>query len=114
MMRDYDRIAHILGAIDDVIDSTNGITLEEFLDSKDKRAAAERYVMIVGEAAHMVSEDMKLAHPEVQWLKMVGLRNMIAHEYMRVDYSALWETVRGLLPTMRTQLAAIQATLPRP
>ena len=77
MMRDYDRIAHILGAIDDVIDSTNGITLNEFLDNKDKRAAAERYVMIVGEAAHMVSEDMKLAHPEVQWFKMVGLRNMI-------------------------------------
>ena len=41
MMRDYDRIAHIVGAIDDVIDSTNGITLNEFLDNKDKRVAAE-------------------------------------------------------------------------
>ena len=114
MMRDYDRILHILGAIDDALESTDGITKEAFLDSKDKRAAAERYVMIVGEAAHMVSAGMKLAHPEVEWERITGLRNMIAHEYMRVDYSALWETVRGLLPTMRAQLAAIQATLPRP
>ena len=70
--------------------------------------------MIIGEAAHMVSEKMKLEHPEVEWYKMVGMRNMIAHEYMRVDYSALWETVRGLLPAMKAQLSAIQATLPKP
>ena len=89
MMRDYDRILHILGAIDDALESTDGITKETFLDSKDKRAAAERYVMIVGEAAHMVSMDMKQAHPEVEWDRITGLRNMIAHEYMRVDYSGI-------------------------
>ena len=114
MMRDYDRITHILGAIDDALESTEGIRKEDFLENKDKRAAAERYVMIIGEAAHMVSEEMKLEHPEVEWFKMVGVRNMIAHEYMRVDYSALWETVRGLLPEMKAQLSAIQATLPKP
>ena len=114
MMRDYDRILHMLGAIDDALESTDGITKADFLENKDKRAAAERYVMIIGEASHMVSEEMKLAHPDVQWLKMVGMRNMIAHEYMRVDYSALWETIRGILPAMRQQLAAVQATLPRP
>ena len=114
MMRDYDRITHILGAIDDALESTDGVAKEDFMVNKDKRAAAERYVMIVGEAAHMVSEEMKLEHPEVEWDRITGLRNMIAHEYMRVDYSALWETVRGLLPTMRVQLAAIQAALPMP
>ena len=40
MMRDYDRILHILGAIDDALESTDGITKEAFLGSKDKRAAA--------------------------------------------------------------------------
>ena len=114
MMRDYDRILHILGAINDALESTDGITKEAFLDSKDKRAAAERYVMIVGEAAHMVSAGMKLAHPEVEWDRITGLRNMIAHEYMRVDYSALWETVREMLPKMKEQLAVIQAALPKP
>lgn len=54
MMRDYDRIIHILAAIDDALESTDGITKEDFLDSKDKRAAAERYVMIVGEASNGV------------------------------------------------------------
>lgn len=114
MMRDYDRILHILGAIDDALESTDGIRKEDFLENKDKLAAAERYIMIIGEAAHMVSGAMKADHPEVQWHKMVGLRNMIAHEYMRVDYAALWETVRGVLPKMRKQLSAIQAELPKP
>lgn len=114
MMRDYDRLLHILGAIDDALESTDGIQKEDFLANKDKLAAAERYMMIIGEAAHMVSGAMKTDHPEVQWHKLVGLRNMIAHEYMRVDYSALWETVRGMLPKMKKQLVAIQAELPKP
>ena len=113
-MRDYDRIFHILGAISDALESTDGMTKEDFIDNKDKRAAAERYVMIVGEAAHMVSEKMKDEHPEVEWDRITELRNMIAHEYMRVDYSALWETVRSVLPKMKEQLAVIQATLPKP
>ena len=113
-MRDYDRIFHILGAISDALESTDGMTKEDFIDNKDKRAAAERYVMIVGEAAHMVSEKMKDEHPEVEWDRITELRNMIAHEYMRVDYSALWETVRSVLPKMKEQLAVIHATLPKP
>ena len=92
MMRDCDRITHILGAIDDALESTDGIAKEDFIKNKDKRAAAERYVMIVGEAAHMVSSKLKLEHPEVEWGRITGLRNMIAHEYMRVDYSALWDS----------------------
>ena len=40
MMRDYDRITHILGAIDDALESTEGIRKEDFLENKDKRVRA--------------------------------------------------------------------------
>ena len=113
-MRDYDRITHILGAIDDAIESIDGISLEDFLEDKVRRAAAERYVMIIGEATHMVSSRMKSAHPEIGWGDMTDMRNMIAHEYMRVDYSALFHMIREILPEMRIQVARIQASLPKP
>ena len=114
MILDTDRITHMLEAIAKMRISLDGMSKADFLANDDKKAVAERYVMIVGEAAHMVSAGMKLAHPEVEWDRITGLRNMIAHEYMRVDYSALWETVREMLPKMRKQLSEIQVALPKP
>lgn len=113
-MRDYDRILHILGAIDDALESLGGISLEDFIEDKDKRAAAERYIMIIGEAAHMVSTEVKAAHPEIAWGEMTAMRNMIAHEYMRVDYSALFHTIREKLPALRERILKIQASIPDP
>ena len=61
MIRDLDRITHLLTAIADAKESIAGLTKEQFLESKDKRVAAERYILIVGEASHMVSNELKAA-----------------------------------------------------
>ena len=67
MIRDVDRITHLLTAIADAKESIAGLTMEQFLESKDKRVAAERYILIVGEASHMVSNELKARHPEIPW-----------------------------------------------
>ena len=93
MMRDEDRIAHLRRAIADAKESISGIDRERFLANKDKMAAAERYILIVGEASHMVSAAFKAAHPEIPWQDMRDMRNIIAHEYMNVDYNEVWNAV---------------------
>ena len=65
MIRDVDRITHLLTAIADAKESIAGLTKDQFLESKDKRVAAERYILIVGEASHMVSNELKTKHPEI-------------------------------------------------
>ena len=92
-MRDADRIAHLKQAIADAKESIAGITKEQFLQNKDKMAAAERYILIVGEASHMISADFKASHPEIPWQDMRDMRNIIAHEYMNVDYNEVWNAV---------------------
>ncbi len=59
MIPDADRITHMLEAISKMRISLGGMSKREFLANDDKKAVAERYIMIVGEAAHMVSEDTK-------------------------------------------------------
>ena len=59
MIPDADRITHMLEAISKMRISLGGMSKSEFLADDDKKAVAERYIMIVGEAAHMVSEDTK-------------------------------------------------------
>ena len=114
MMRDYDRITHILWAIDDALESTDGIAKEDFMENKDKRAAAERYVMIVGEAAHMVSENTKTRFPQIPWRDANDMRNIVAHEYMQVDYEEVWKVVTIDFPALEQQLLSIRKHFPPP
>ena len=77
MMRDQDRIAHMLDAIGKARASVAGITKEMFLANDDKKAAAERYIMIVGEAATMMSDELKAKYPEVPWREASDMRNLV-------------------------------------
>ena len=111
MIRDTDRITHILTAIADAKESIAGLTKEQFLDNKDKRVAAERYILIVGEASHMVSAELKERHPEVPWQEIHAMRNIVAHEYMNVDYNEVWQAITKDFDELRKQVEPIISEL---
>ena len=114
MMRDIDRINHMLEAVRKALRSVDGINKSTFLASEDKKAAAERYVILIGEAANMFSDELKEKYPLIPWHKMIGMRNFIAHEYMKVDYDLIWDTVKNDFPTLLPQLEDIAAAYPWP
>ena len=111
MIRDTDRITHILTAIADAKESIAGLAKEQFLDNKDKRVAAERYILIVGEASHMVSAELKARHPEVPWQEIHAMRNIVAHEYMNVDYNEVWQAITKDFDELRKQVEPIISEL---
>ncbi len=53
---------------------------------------------IIGEAAKLVSDETKEAHPEVEWRLMTDFRNVLIHHYFGIDYEALWTAVWDALP----------------
>ena len=111
MMRDADRITHLLNAIADAKESIAGMTEQQFLANKDKRVAAERYILIVGEASHMVSAELKARHPEIPWSDIWAMRNIVAHEYMNVDYGEVWKAVTSDFDELRTLIEPIKGEL---
>jgi uncharacterized protein with HEPN domain len=54
------------------------------------RLAIERDLEIIGEAAARVSQEFRDAHPEIPLRRIVGLRNVIAHEYGDIMVDQLW------------------------
>jgi uncharacterized protein with HEPN domain len=44
---------------------------------------------VIGEAAAQIGHDTRSDAPEIPWSKVVGLRNLIAHEYFRVDLEVI-------------------------
>ena len=57
--------------------------------------------MIVGEAANRVSNETRAELP-LPWKDMVGMRNLLIHDYddVDIDMTVVWKTVTGDLPQL--------------
>ncbi len=86
-----------------------GVKFHQFEKNKMMRYAVERQLHVVGEAANHISPQFRKKHPEINWKRLVELRNVIAHEYGETLMNRIWtastdglaeliETLDGLLP----------------
>ncbi len=66
--------------------------LAAFLADRVLLRAIERGVEIIGEAARRVSASYTDAHQEIPWRKIIGQRNILAHEYGQIDHELLYKT----------------------
>ena len=85
------------------------MTVDEFCGDRSEvtRLAVERMLEILGEAARRVSDGFREAHPEVPWQSIVGLRNVISHEYDKVNYEEIYRITETRLPELVGMLEAI-------
>lgn len=75
-----------------------GLTFSDFTRRRLHRSAVQWELTVIGEAAARVSLDTKVAHPEIPWSQMTGLRNRLVHRYFGADLDILWSVVREDLP----------------
>ena len=52
---------------------------------------------IIGEAAGRVPKAMMTGADHIEWRKIVGLRNILIHEYFGVSLPVLWDVVENKL-----------------
>ena len=94
------RIEDILDAIAEIESFVAGATREQFeKDAKTLKAVAAD-LMIIGEAANHVPDEVQEAHTDVPWLVMRALRNRVVHVYFDIDPGILWDTVQQDLPKL--------------
>ena len=105
--RDAAYLWDMLDAARNAIEFTQDKTLADFLGDRMLQYAVERAVEIVGEAANRVSPSFQQAHPEIPWRKIVGQRNVLAHEYGDVDPTMMWDLTRLHLPDLVQQLEVL-------
>jgi uncharacterized protein with HEPN domain len=64
----------------------------------------ERNLEIIGEAARRISESFRAQHPEIPWRQIVGLRNILSHDYGSVDDGRVFAVAQSRIPELITQL----------
>jgi len=99
---------HMLDAIDHIEKFSLKITSADALkDCPLERAAIERMLTIIGEAAKNISPQLRKEFPEIPWKATAGMRDKIMHHYFGVDYEAIFQTIRIDLPVLKQGIEAI-------
>lgn len=96
----------IVDACEDILQFTKCISFEQFESDKIRRFAVERQLLVIGEASNRLSSSAKDNFPTVEWKKITGLRNIIAHEYGEIITERIWIVVQRNIPELYKLLKA--------
>lgn len=69
-------------------------------DDEALRLAAEAILHRIGEAVARLPAAFLSAHPEVEWRKIKATRNIVAHQYARIDHDIIWVGLAGRVPEL--------------
>jgi uncharacterized protein with HEPN domain len=94
--RDQLHLRLIAEAIADVQRRIGLTVQDQFLIDRDEQALTAFRLLIIGENANKLSEELRLRHPELPWHRIVAFRNIMAHEYHRADAVLVWEAALAL------------------
>lgn len=113
MGKDKVYLKHILDAITVIEDYTKGIDVDRFQAYENKliQDGVIREFEIIGEAVKNLSDDLKRSHSGTPWRDIAGMRDKLIHIYFGVDLEAVWQTVQGDLPKLKSQIEKIMPQL---
>ncbi len=107
MRRDEQRLTDLLEALDWIAKAISGRTEAEFLADETLCYAVAQKLTIIGEAVARLSPELTARHNSVPWPDIVGLRNILVHEYFGIYWPLVWQTAADHAPALRVQIAEI-------
>ena len=99
------RLLHIRDEIEGVAMIVRGLSLVQYQGSYMHRRAVERAVQIVSEAAKALPPDSLAKHPSAPRTAIIGIGNILRHEYQSLDDKQLWEIATVHLPKLQPIVA---------
>jgi uncharacterized protein with HEPN domain len=96
----------------DVVTWIDGKTEAEFVSDPVIRYAIERCLTIIGEAARRVTDEGRMACPSLPWRQIIGLRNMLAHDYQEINPSRVWLVATRDIPLLIDELRVVVEATP--
>lgn len=104
---DIVRLKHILDAIKDINRFIKNTDYQKFESDKMLQSACIHQLEIIGEAANHFSDEFFKRYKEIEWVEIIGLRNMLIHEYFGIDLRIVWQVIQNDLPKLKKNINII-------
>jgi uncharacterized protein with HEPN domain len=108
LRRDRQRLEDILEAIE---------RIEKY--SAEGRAGFDRdeliqtwivhHLQIVGEAVRALTDETRARRPDIPWLQIAGMQNILVHDYFGIDFNEVWAAVERDIPPLKAAVAELLA-----
>jgi uncharacterized protein with HEPN domain len=86
---------------------TAGLSKEEFKNDSKTYDSVLHNLMIIGEAAGKLPEEIRDRNSDINWSGIIGMRNIIAHGYFNIDQDIIWLTIKKRLPELIAQIKSL-------
>ncbi|RHU24638.1 MULTISPECIES: HepT-like ribonuclease domain-containing protein [Parabacteroides] len=105
--KDESRLLHIIEAIDNIVEFTQGVDFESYKQNKILRFAVIKNLEIIGEAAYLLTKEFRDSHCEIEWNVIIGMRHVLVHGYYQIRDEIVWATITQELLPLKKQIQEI-------
>lgn len=106
LVRDKDRLTHIIEAIDRILENAQGTTLEELEKDSLRFYGIVKNIEIIGEAAFKLTKAFRTLNPDTPWDLISRMRHVLVHEYYQIDVDQVWYVMQNDLAPLKEQIQA--------
>lgn len=96
-------IAECIGRIEEYVRGGR----DAFMASTLVQDAVLRNLQTLAESSQRLSDDLKARHPDIDWRRIAGFRNVLVHDYLGVDTGLVWKIVENDLPPLKVRIGAM-------
>jgi uncharacterized protein with HEPN domain len=100
-------LTDIVEAADAIEEFTSDVEFGDFVRDDMRRSAVVQKLTVIGEAVARLPQDFRDRHPDIEWSKIVGVRNILVHGYFSVNFSIIFTTAKKNVPELRRKIAII-------
>lgn len=111
MNRDNASLLDIVNAARRVLKFAEGLDKSALANNEEKQSAILYQVIVIGEATKRLSSEYRNQHPKIPWKDIAGMRDILVHQYDRINLNTLWDVIQNDIPEL---LALLEPILPDP
>ena len=108
MKSDSIYIEHIQSSIQSIQEYISGMDLSTFMEDHKTQDAVVRQFEIIGEATKRISSVYREKHPEIPWADMAGMRDVLIHDYIDVNFEIVWKTATVDIPGIKQAISKLK------
>ena len=105
LIKDLDCLENILESVEKIeLYSTQFKNADNLFEDTKSFDAIMMNFIVVGEMVAKLSEDFKSNNIGIEWWKIKGFRNIVAHVYFGVDAEEVWQIIQNKIPELKSYI----------
>ncbi len=98
----------LVDACERIVSFSSGYSEADFYQNVLVWSAVAYQIIVLGEAAKRLNPEIRERHPDIPWKDIIGMRDILSHQYDKINLQEIWDTLQRDVPRLLIGLRAIR------